>query len=45
MADRGLTFLTLDVQKAKANSPSLANITTVLDQHKPDFLFLTETSL
>ncbi len=40
-----LKFLTINVQKAGANSPSLADIITVMDQHSPDFLLLTEAPL
>jgi len=40
-----LTFLNLDAHKAEAISPSMADIITVLDQHTPDFLFVTETPL
>jgi len=38
-----LTLLTINAQKARANSPSLADIVTMLDDHSPDILFLTET--
>ena len=38
-----LTFLTVNAQKAGPNSPSLMDIVTTLDEHSPDFLFLTET--
>jgi hypothetical protein len=38
-----LTFLTLNAQKAGPNSPSLSDIVTILDEHSPDVLFLTET--
>ncbi len=40
-----LKFLTINAQKAGANNPSLANIATMLDQHSPDILLLTETPL
>ena len=40
-----LKFLTINVQKAGANIPSLVDIITMLDQHSPDFLLLTETPL
>ena len=40
-----LKFLTINVQKAGANSPSLVDIITMLDHHSPDFLLLTETPL
>jgi len=35
--------MTLNAQKAGANSPPLADIVTMLDHHKPDFLLLAET--
>jgi hypothetical protein len=41
----GLKFLTINAQKAGTNSPSMADLVTMLDQHPPDFLFLTETPL
>ena len=37
-----LTFLTLNAQKAGANSPSLADFATLLDNNNPGVLFLTE---
>jgi len=37
-----LKFLTINTPKAGANNPSLVDIVTMLDQHSPDFLFLTE---
>jgi hypothetical protein len=40
-----LRFLTINVQKAGANNPSLVDIITMMDQHSPDFLFLTKTPL
>ncbi len=40
-----LTFLTLNAQKAGANSPSIADVITMLDNHSPDILFITETPL
>ncbi len=40
-----LKFLTIYVQKAGANNPSLADIITMIDQHSPDFFLLTETPL
>jgi len=40
-----LKFLTISVQKAGANNPSLVDIITMLDQHTPDFLLLTEFPL
>jgi len=40
-----LKFLTKNVQKAGANSPSPVDIITMLDHHSPDFLLLTETPL
>ena len=40
-----LKFLTINAQKAGANSPFLVIIVTMLDQHSPDFLFLTETPM
>jgi hypothetical protein len=39
------TLLTLDAQKAGANSPSMADIIHMIDAHSPDILFLTETPL
>jgi hypothetical protein len=36
----GLKFLTINAQKAGANSSSLVEIITMMDQHSPDFLFL-----
>ena len=44
-ADPELTLLILNAQKARANISSLTDIITVLDQHTPDFLFLTEIPL
>ena len=41
----GLKFLTINVQKAEANNPSLVDIVTILVRHSPDFLFLTETPM
>ena len=38
-----LKFLTINAQKAGPNSPSLSDIVTILDEHNPDVLFLTET--
>ncbi len=38
-----LTLLTITAQKAGPNSPSLLDIVTILDEHNPDVLFLTET--
>jgi hypothetical protein len=35
----------IKTQKAGANSPSLVDIGTMLDQQSPDFLFLTETPM
>ena len=43
--DVELKFLTINVHKTGANSPSLVDIITMLDQHSPDFLFLTETPM
>jgi len=40
-----LKFLTINVQKAGINNPSLVNIITMLNQHFPDLLLLTETPL
>jgi hypothetical protein len=40
-----LKFLTIDVQKAGTNSPSLTDIMTMVDQHSPDFLLLKEIPL
>ncbi len=40
-----LTLLTINAQKAGANSPSLSDVVTMLDDHSPDILFLTETPL
>jgi hypothetical protein len=40
-----LTFLTLNAQKAGANSPFMVEIVAMLDQHTSDFLFLTEISI
>ena len=40
-----LTLLTINEQKAVANSPSLSDIVTMLNDHSPDILFLTETPL
>ena len=37
------TILTLNTQKMEKNSPSLTYIVTLLDQHTPDVLLLTET--
>jgi hypothetical protein len=43
--DTILTFLTINAQKAGANSPSRTDIVTLLDDHSPDILFFTETPL
>jgi hypothetical protein len=43
--DPELTFLTLNAQKAGANSPSLTDIVTVSDLFTLDFLLLVETPL
>ena len=40
-----LTLLTINAQKAGANSPSLLDVVTMLDDHSPDILFLAETPL
>ena len=40
-----LKFLTINVQKAGANNPSLVYIITIIDHHYPDFLLLTKTSM
>jgi len=40
-----LTFLTINAQKAGTNSPSLSDIVTILDDHSPGILFITETPL
>ena len=40
-----LKFITINAQKAGANSPSLTDIVTQLDQHFPCFLLLTETHM
>jgi hypothetical protein len=40
-----LKFLTIIAKKAGANSPSLTDIVTQMDQHSPDFLLLTETPM
>ncbi len=45
-ADIGITFLTLNIQKARDENPSLADdIVAMLDHHAPNFLLLTETPL
>ncbi len=36
-----LTLLTINAQKAGANSPSLSDVVTMLDDLSPDILFLT----
>ncbi len=38
-------ILTLNTQKAGYNSPSLTDLVTILDLHKPDILLLTETPM
>jgi hypothetical protein len=43
--DLGLTFLTLNAQKAGSKSPFMTDIITAMDRHTPDFLYLTETPL
>ena len=43
--DTVLTFLTIHAQKAGANSPSLAHVITMLNDHSPDILFVTEAPL
>ena len=40
-----LTFITINAQKAGAQSPSLSDIVTMLDDHSPDILLLTETPI
>jgi hypothetical protein len=40
-----LKILTINGQKAEANSPSMVDIITMLDYHAPDFLLLTKTWL
>jgi hypothetical protein len=43
--DTLISFLTINAQKVGANSPSLTDIVTMLDDHSPDIIFLTETPL
>ncbi len=43
--DTVISFLTINAQNAGANSPSLADIVTMLDDHSPDIIFLPETPL
>ena len=40
-----LRFLTINAKKAGANSPSLVDVITMLEQNSSDFLLLTETPL
>ena len=40
-----LKLLTINTKKVGANNPSLADNVTMLDQHSPDFLFITETPM
>jgi hypothetical protein len=40
-----ISILTLNIQKAGHNSPSLTDLVTILDLHKPDILLLTETPM
>jgi len=43
--DNVLTFLTIHARKAGANSPSLANVIIMLDDHSPYIIFLTKAPL
>ena len=40
-----ISILTLNTQKAGYNSPSLTDLVTTLDLHKPDILLLIETPM
>jgi hypothetical protein len=40
-----LKFFTINAQKAGANSPSLTDLVTLLDQQSPDFLLIKETPM
>jgi len=40
-----ISILTLNTQKIGYNSPSLTDLVTILDLHKPDILLLTETPM
>ena len=40
-----MRFLTINAQKASANSPSLADLVTMVDTHSSDFLLLTKTPM
>ena len=40
-----LVFFTTNAQKTGANIPSLVGIIKMLDNHYPDFIFLTETPM
>jgi hypothetical protein len=40
-----ISILILNTQKAGYNTPSLTDLVTILDLHKPDILLLTETPM